>query len=101
MALADAGAHQLAQAVREAREPVVIDDILADPAYAPWHEAARACGFRAVIGLPLEWQAQPLGVMLIMAAAPDLLESTTRAMLSHLAATFAYALAVRRGLLSE
>jgi two-component system CheB/CheR fusion protein len=101
VALDDVGAHQLAQAVREAREPVMIDDIRADPAYAAWHEAARACGFRAVIGLPLAWHAQPLGVLLVAAAAPDMFDHTTSAILNHLAATFAAGLAARRGLLSE
>jgi GAF domain-containing protein len=101
VALDDAGAHQLAQAVREAREPVVIDDIRADPAYAAWHEAARACSFHAVIGLPLEWHAQPLGVLLVAAAAPDMFDHPTSAILNHLAATFAAGLAARRGFLSE
>jgi GAF domain-containing protein len=101
VALDDTGAHQFAQAVLEAREPVVIDDILAAPAYAAWHEAARACSFRAMIGVPLEWHAQPLGVLLVAVATADLFDSTTRAILNHFAATFAYGLAMRRGLLPE
>jgi PAS domain S-box-containing protein len=100
VALEDAGAHQLAQAVQEAREPVVIDNVLADPTYAAWHAAAQACGFHAIMGLPLEWHEQPLGVMLVAAAAPDMFDHTTSAILNHFAATFAYGLAVRRGLLS-
>jgi transcriptional regulator with GAF, ATPase, and Fis domain len=78
----------------------VIDNILADPTYAAWHEAAQACGFHAIMGLPLEWHEQPLGVMLVAAAAPDMFDHTTSAILNHFAATFAYGLAVRRGLLS-
>jgi hypothetical protein len=38
--------------------------------------------------------------MIIMAAASDLFDHTTSVILNHLAATFAYGLAVRRGLLS-
>jgi hypothetical protein len=40
------------------REPVVIDDMLADSAYEAWHKATRVCGFRAVIvfaGLVSVW----------------------------------------------
>jgi GAF domain-containing protein len=101
VALDDAVANQMAHAVLEAGEPVVIDDMLAAPAYTAWHAAAHACGIRAVIGLTLRWEEQPLGVMLVMAAASDLFDNTTSAILNHLAATLAYGLAVRRGLLPE
>jgi PAS domain S-box-containing protein len=36
-----------------ARQPVVIEDVIADEAYAPFHEVARTAGYRAVVSVPL------------------------------------------------
>ena len=36
-----------------ARRPVIIEDVLADETYAPFHEVARAAGYRAVVSVPL------------------------------------------------
>jgi len=35
------------------RQAVVIEDVLADEDYAPFHEVARAAGYRAVVSFPL------------------------------------------------
>jgi GAF domain-containing protein len=99
VALDDEVAQRLAKTVRQSNEVLVIEDILSDSAYASWHETAQACGFRAVSALPLMWHEQSLGIMIVAAATADLLDSTTRAMLKHLADTFASDLAVHRGLM--
>ena len=36
-----------------AGRPVIIEDVLADETYAPYHEVARAAGYRAVVSVPL------------------------------------------------
>jgi len=46
-------------------EPVLIPDIEADEGFKPWLEAARASGFRGVIGLPLKDGARTFGVFVL------------------------------------
>ncbi len=52
-------------------EPAVIEDVLADAAYAPFHDVARASGYRAVVSVPLfTADGSPLGAISVHFASP-------------------------------
>jgi two-component system CheB/CheR fusion protein len=92
------GAEQVAAAAIQSDDLLVIEDIVSDAAYAPWHEVAQACGFVAVGALALRWHEQVLGVVVVGAATPELFDPATRAMLHHLADMLACGLAARQSL---
>lgn len=60
-----------ARALRR-RNPVVVRDIMADPAFAPYRDVAEGAGFRAVASIPLQSQTDLLvGVVSVHFATPD------------------------------
>ncbi|RMF81300.1 MAG: PAS domain S-box protein, partial [Nitrospirae bacterium] len=73
------------------REPQVAQEILRDPAYAPWREAARACGFASSVALPFgEAGGRALGAVNLYAAEPHAFEADEVRLLAELAADVAY-----------
>ncbi len=91
--------HHLAESVLQTGTPLVIDDLGSDPAYASWHAASQACGFSAVMALPLGWQEQQFGVVIIGATSDDIFDNATTSILHHFIDTLAHGLAVRRDLM--
>ncbi len=55
-------------------EPVVVDDLAADPSFAPWLDAAQARGYRGAIILPLPDKTRVFGVLGLYS--PELLKSS-------------------------
>ena len=51
-------------AIRENRI-CVVTDVMTDPSFAPWREAALARGYAAVIAMPLRLAGRPFGVLMI------------------------------------
>src|SRR5262249_52185195 len=58
-----------AQAVLE-RRVVHIPDVLADPEYT-WHEGQKIAGIRAVLGVPLLRDGDPIGVISVARKVPE------------------------------
>ncbi|MDR7401196.1 MAG: GAF domain-containing protein [Armatimonadota bacterium] len=50
--------------------PAVVEDVDADPAFAPWRDRTRAFGYRTVAAFPLVARERPFGVLALYAAAP-------------------------------
>lgn len=99
MALDDGVSNQLAESVLHTSDVVIIADIASDPMYAPWHAASQACDFSAVMVVPLVWQEQQLGVIVVAATSHNVLDSATTCILHHLIEALAYGLAVRRNMM--
>jgi len=71
-------------AVRTKR-PVVVQDLDAEEAYAPWLRAAREQGYRAFLAVPLIAQDRALGCMNLYLNAPHVLDSDEIQLLSTFA----------------
>jgi PAS domain S-box-containing protein len=61
----------LSQRALQEKRPVAVGDIFADPALAPWHEAARRQGFAALVSIPLLHQERAIGVLDLFLAEPQ------------------------------
>ena len=82
-------------AVRDARV-LVVRDIAADPALAPWHGAARERGLASCIALPLRARAGVLGVLCIYAQEVDAFDAQEIKVLTDLADDLAYGISSLR-----
>ncbi len=82
-------------AIRTGR-PVVCQNLLTDPNFAPWREEAIRRGYGAVIALPLKNETGVFGVLILYAAEPDSLSTDEVELLRRLADNLAYALRVLR-----
>ncbi len=72
------------------RRPALARDILVDPAFAPWREAALKHGFAASIALPLLDGEQVLGTLNIYATETNAFDQAEVALLMELATDLAY-----------
>ena len=77
-------------------EPVVCQDLLADPHYAPWREHARQRGCGSAIALPLTGDRRVMGALSIYAAEPNVFGAEEEALLTELAADLAYGITTLR-----
>jgi diguanylate cyclase (GGDEF)-like protein/PAS domain S-box-containing protein len=66
----DTGLGAAGMAIRSGK-PVIIRDAPNDPRMAPWHAHAKTHGLTAVLGLPLHFNSQVSGVLVVWAAEPD------------------------------
>ena len=82
-------------AIRTGR-PAVCQNLLADPNFAPWREAAIRCGFTTAVALPLRDEARVFGALVLYAAEPDAVAPAELELLCRLADNLAYALRVLR-----
>ncbi len=80
------------RAVREDRS-VVCNDILADPAMAPWRERAREFGFRSSAALPLRAEGRVVGALNLYAPEPGFFHREELRLLEDLAADIGLGLA--------
>lgn len=82
-------------AIRE-RRTVVCRNLLSDPQFAPWRDAAQANGYASSIALPLRDDAAVLGALSIYAIAEDAFDSAELQLLEELAADLAFGIVVLR-----
>lgn len=80
-----------AVALREGR-PYYCNDFLADPATAPWHEAARQAAIRASAALPLTRRNFVVGTLNLYAAETGAFDAQTCALLEEMAKDVSFAL---------
>ncbi len=90
------GQNTAGRAIR-AGEPVVSQNILADPAMALWRAVARTLGCGASISLPLKQEGrQVFGVLVLDAAEPDAFDVEETQLLTELADDLAYGILALR-----
>ena len=75
-------------------KPVLCQNLLADPRFAPWRDEAVRRGYAAAIALPLRNETGVFGVLVLYAAEPDAIAPTQVDLLCRLAENLAYALRV-------
>jgi PAS domain S-box-containing protein len=74
----------------------IVQNILTDPSYMPWREAALQQGYASSIALPLVIDAKPLGALDIYAAEPNAFDEAEVKLLTELANDLAYGIAALR-----
>ncbi|MDS4027969.1 MAG: GAF domain-containing protein [Candidatus Contendobacter sp.] len=77
-------------------KPVIYQNLLTDPRFAPWRDEAVQRGYAATIALPLKNETGVFGVLVLYAAKPDAVAPTQVDLLCRLAENLAYALRVLR-----
>lgn len=77
-------------------QPVVCQNLLTDPNFAPWRAEAIRRGFAAAISLPLSNETGVFGALTLYAAEPNAVAPTEVELLRRLADNLAYALRVLR-----
>ncbi|MDO9010630.1 MAG: HD domain-containing protein [Gallionella sp.] len=71
--------------------PQICHDIATDPGFAPWRDAALACGYASNIGLPLfDGDGRILGGLSIYSAEPHVFNEDETLLLSELAGDLAF-----------
>jgi PAS domain S-box-containing protein len=76
---------------------VAVQELSASPEFAPWLQAATACGYRAMICLPLADDAQQvLGLLFIYSGEPDAFSAEEIRLLEELAGDLAFGVSVLR-----
>jgi len=83
------GQAPVARAIRSG-QPQICRDIATDPGFAPWREAALACGYVANIALPLTAAGKTFGAISIYAAEPDAFDAQEARLLYELADDIAF-----------
>jgi PAS domain S-box-containing protein len=78
-------------AINEART-IVNNDLLANPAAAPWHAAAEHFGLRASAAFPLLVHDQPIGALNLYASRAGFFDQHEVALLERIAGSLAFAL---------
>ena len=81
--------------VREGR-PSVFQNVVTNPAFAPWREAALERGYASVIGLPLSVGGKTIGAVTIYAPEPDAFDAEEADLLEELAADLSYGIEALR-----
>jgi PAS domain S-box-containing protein len=82
-------------AIRTGRA-VIVRNVLADPAFAPWREAAIQRGYAASAALPLKRGEHVLGALMVYAAEPDTFDTAEVELLTELAEDVAYGITALR-----
>lgn len=77
-------------------QPSIVQNILTDPNYLPWREAARQRGYAASIALPLIVEGKPLGALNIYAAEAEAFDAAEVRLLTELANDLAYGISALR-----
>ncbi len=78
-------------AIRESRL-VVCNDLLADPALAPWRERAQGRFFRSLAAVPVVGRGRPIGAITIYSAEANFFDPDNVALLAELGADVSFAL---------
>ena len=74
----------------------VVQNISAEPFFAPWREEAIRRGYSSVLALPLTCQDRMLGALTIYATEPDAFDVEEVSLLTQLAADLAFGIGVLR-----
>jgi PAS domain S-box-containing protein len=74
------------------RETCVCQDTATDPAFAPWREAALACGYRSVAAVPMIHHGRLFGAVSVYADLPAAFDEEELRLLNELAGDLAFAL---------
>ena len=77
-------------------QPSIARNILLDPAYAPWREAAIQCGYKSNIALPLISEGQTLGDLAIYSVEADAFDAKEVEILKELADDLAFGITALR-----
>jgi PAS domain S-box-containing protein len=77
-------------------QPSVLRHIAADPAFAPWREAALRRGYGSSVSLPLRAEGRMLGALNIYAEEPDAFDEEEITLLSELAGDLAFGIGALR-----
>jgi len=77
-------------------QPVIARNILTDPAFAPWRQAALERGYAASATLPLKGGGRVLGALMVYAAEPDTFDAGEVELLTQLAGDLAYGITALR-----
>ncbi len=77
-------------------QPVVCQNLLTDPNFAPWREAAIRRGYAAAVALPLRNETGVFGALILYAAEPNAVAPPEVELLCRLADNLAYAFRVLR-----
>ncbi len=75
------------------KRPVIFNDCLSEPAFAPWRDAALARGYRASCALPVIQGGKVTGLISVYAAMPNAFGEEEARLLEELAADAGYSLA--------
>jgi|GEM_PF-1479016 len=78
------------------RKPAIFNNIMTDPALAPWREDALKRGYTSVIGLPLIINSDSLGSLTICAGEVEAFHSEEIKLLTELANDLAYGISALR-----
>src|SRR5579863_83449 len=82
-------------AIRENRI-CVVTDVMTDPSFAPWCEAALARGYAAVIAMPLRSAGQPFGVLMIYSDQAGSFDRSEVELLTEIANNLAFGITALR-----
>ena len=77
-------------------KPIASQEILADPHFLPWRDAAIAEGYRAVAAMPLLIDSKAIGAISVCAAEPDAFDRQELELLQQSASDLAQGIALRR-----
>ncbi|MBX0294119.1 PAS domain S-box protein [Haloarcula nitratireducens] len=91
----DTGLGPAGTALREQRFAAT-QDVKADPDFTPWREAALERGFRSVAGIPLTYDSERNGVLVVYADRPRAFDETEEQLLTELGDDIAHALHARQ-----
>lgn len=72
------------------KKPSVVNNIAEDPLFLTWRKEAIEHNFKSVLGLPLLYGEQSLGVLVIYANESDAFDNEEREFLLHLASNLAF-----------
>ncbi|WP_123533928.1 MEDS domain-containing protein [Halosimplex salinum] len=86
-----AGRGPAGKAVRT-HEPQVVNNVVDDPDFGPWRQAALERGYHASIALPLVYGDVLYGVLNVYANQPGVFDDLERSVLAELSDTIAYAI---------
>jgi PAS domain S-box-containing protein len=91
------------RAVRD-REPQFWSNVLENPEYEPWHDAARERGYRSSAAIPIQHEGALYGVLNVYSGDPNAFEGSERNILTHLGEIVGhtiYAVEQRKALVSD
>ena len=77
-------------------QPVIARNILSDPAFTPWRQAALERGYAASATLPLKSGSHVLGALMVYAGEPDTFDAGEVELLTQLAGDLAYGISALR-----
>ncbi|MBV0923011.1 PAS domain S-box protein [Halomicroarcula limicola] len=91
----DTGLGPAGTALREQRFAAT-QDVKSDSEFTPWREAALEYGFRSVAGIPLTYDSERHGVLVVYADRPRAFDETEAQLLTELGDDIAHALHAQR-----